>query len=269
MDRTEMQVNFTSKIDAAAEARRRRKMVVKKEKGLMRKKRTTFYRGFTFVPPPLPSYVPDEERMVFLFPKKLQKSDVNNVGRIVLPKQPAETHLPRLLDDESMILPVIDMDGVDVWSLKFRYWANNQSRMYVFEGTGAFTKKHKLETGDYMLMYMDIMTRNYMIRAVKACEVEGCANKEEIAISENKADLTSQNWSVSSSLELETSNLPEDFIDFSSEDPLAMISMNDDSYFGDVLNSFSLWDEFMTDYHPATQPSASFDNLSSEDLSQV
>ena len=35
-------------------------------------------------------------------------------------QQPAETHLPRLLDDESMILPVIDMDGVDVWSLKFR-----------------------------------------------------------------------------------------------------------------------------------------------------
>ncbi|PWA46752.1 oxoglutarate/iron-dependent dioxygenase, Isopenicillin N synthase-like protein [Artemisia annua] len=54
--------------------------------------------------------------MVFLFPKKLQKSDVNNVGRIVLPKQPAETHLPRLLDDESMILPVIDMDGADVLS---------------------------------------------------------------------------------------------------------------------------------------------------------
>ena len=108
-----------------------------------------------------------------------------------------------------------------------------------------------------------------MIRAVKACEVEGCANKEETGISEKKADLKSQNWSVPSSLELETSNLPEDSIDFSSEDPLAMISMNDDSYFGDVLNSFSLWDEFMTDYHPATQPSASFDNLSSEDLSQV
>ncbi|GJY91790.1 B3 domain-containing transcription factor FUS3-like protein [Tanacetum coccineum] len=268
MDRTtEMQV---TKVDAAAEARRRRKMVVKKDKGLlMRKRRTTFYRGFRFVPPPLPPYVTDQERMVFLFPKKLQKSDVNNVGRIILPKQPAETHLPRLSDDESMLLPVIDMDGVDVWSLKFRYWANNQSRMYVFEGTGAFTKKHKLEIGDYMLMYMDMVTGNYMIRAVKACEVEGCANKEETAINENKADLTSQNWSVPSSLELETPNIPEDFVDFSSEDPLAMISMNDDSYFGDVLNSISLWDEFMTDCHPATQPSVSFGNLSSEDLSQV
>ncbi|PWA56120.1 B3 DNA binding domain-containing protein [Artemisia annua] len=82
--------------------------------------------------------IADHGRLAFLFSKKLQKSDVGVLKRNVLPKKPAETHLPALIAKEGIVLKMDDMDGMNVWGFKFRFWPNNNSRIYVFEGTGIF-----------------------------------------------------------------------------------------------------------------------------------
>ncbi|MFS8011567.1 putative transcription factor B3-Domain family [Helianthus anomalus] len=228
--------------------------------------------------------------MVFLFCKRLQNSDVNNVGRIVLPKvdlilfrllfkRSAEIHLPRLLDHESFMLPVLDMDGGAAWSFKYRYWPNNVSRMYVFEGTGPFIRKYGLQTGDYMLMYKDMVTWNYMIRGVKASEAEGHANQETTATEGNMDNLVLNDNAAGNDDAVENGvvaevgafDLPDVSDNFLKAESIAGTSFmnDDDSYFSDILNSFSSWDEIKDYYYSPTQPNVTSDNLSSKDLSQV
>ncbi|KAI3793848.1 hypothetical protein L1987_36471 [Smallanthus sonchifolius] len=204
--------------------------VAKRDGEFPKRKRTAIHRDSGFII--------NQGRLVFLFYKKLQNSDVGNLSRI----RSAETHLPRLADDASIILPVIDMDGVGAWSFKFRYWPNNESRMYVFEGTGRFTRKYGLQTGDYMLIYKDIVNWNYLIRGVKASEVEACADKEVSA-----GDVVPND---DGALDLPTESLA---------------SMNDD--ISDILNSLSSWDEIEDYYYPPTPPNVALGNLSGEDLS--
>lgn len=98
-----------------------------------------------------------------------------------------------------------------------------------------------------------------VIRAAKACEVEVSANKEVTTL--NIADKVPPNDAEFDPHENST-NFPN------MEDILGTNFLNDDYYFSDILNSFSSWDNFMTNY-PATQPNISFDNLSDEDLLQV
>ncbi|KAL8193602.1 hypothetical protein R6Q57_026737 [Mikania cordata] len=250
---------------ASAEARRKRMPVVKRDGGLLKRRRTKIDRDSGFVPPPLSPYIINQGRMVFLFYKKLQNSDVNNVGRTILPKRSAETHLPSLLDNQSIILPMFDMDGPGAWTFKFRYWPNNHSRMYVFEGTGPFIQKYKLQTGDYMLIYRDMVNWNYLIRAVKASEDETCANKEMAAVEgTNTANV------VPNDADFGDVNLPDNPAYFAEiESFMDTGFMNDNSYFSNILNSLSSWDEIEKYYLPPTQPSVSFDNMSSEDLSRV
>ncbi|KAK3039124.1 hypothetical protein RJ639_028870 [Escallonia herrerae] len=79
----------------------------------------------------------DPRRLRFLFKKELKNSDVSALRRMILPKKAAETHLPILEAKEGFAVSMDDMDGLHVWSFKFRYWPNNNSRMYVLENTGA------------------------------------------------------------------------------------------------------------------------------------
>ncbi|CDP16731.1 unnamed protein product [Coffea canephora] len=110
----------------------------------------------------------DPTRLRFLFEKELQRSDVGPLRRIVLPKRAAEEYLPVLESKEGMFITMDDMDGNHVWRLKFRFWPNNNSRMYLFENTGVFVKTHGLRHGDYIVLYQNLVDRNYVIQARKA-----------------------------------------------------------------------------------------------------
>ncbi|GAB4847362.1 hypothetical protein Ancab_026420 [Ancistrocladus abbreviatus] len=106
----------------------------------------------------------------YLFQKQLQNSDVGPLRRMVLPKKAAESYLPALETKEGISITMDDMDGSHVWSFKYRFWPNNNSRMYVLENTGDFVNTHGLRLGDYILVYQDYINLNYVIQAKKARE---------------------------------------------------------------------------------------------------
>ncbi|KAK2968796.1 hypothetical protein RJ640_028189 [Escallonia rubra] len=124
----------------------------------------------SYVPPPLPERAIDPRRLRFLFKKELKNSDVSALRRMILPKKAAETHLPILEAKEGFAVSMDDMDGLHAWSFKFRYWPNNNSRMYVLENTGEFVKTHGLRHGDYIILYQDHQNHNYVIEARKASD---------------------------------------------------------------------------------------------------
>ncbi|KAK9669842.1 hypothetical protein RND81_13G158500 [Saponaria officinalis] len=122
--------------------------------------------------PTLPARVIDPRRLRFLFQKQLQNSDVSSLRRMVLPKKAAETHMPPLETKEGIFISMDDMDGMHVWNFKYRFWPNNNSRMYVLENTGDFVSAHGLEMGDFIMVYQDFINLNYVILAKKSAEEE-------------------------------------------------------------------------------------------------
>ncbi|KAK8996173.1 hypothetical protein V6N11_076420 [Hibiscus sabdariffa] len=99
------------------------------------------------VPPP--TRVIDPKRLRFLFQKELKNSD-----------RAAEAHLPVLESKEGIPITMDDLDGLHVWSFKF--WPNNNSRMYVLENTGEFVSTHGLQLGDFIMVYQDSQNQNYV-----------------------------------------------------------------------------------------------------------
>ncbi|KAL6659615.1 hypothetical protein ACP70R_003655 [Stipagrostis hirtigluma subsp. patula] len=98
--------------------------------------------------------------------KELTKSDVANVGRIVLPKKDAEASLPPLVQGDPLVLHMDDMVLPITWKFKYRlhsisrcwipisrFWPNNKSRMYILESAGEFVKTHGLQAGDALIIY--------------------------------------------------------------------------------------------------------------------
>ncbi|KAK9809236.1 hypothetical protein WJX72_011881 [[Myrmecia] bisecta] len=81
------------------------------------------------------------------FEKVLTTSDGNGQGRIVIPKAQAEMHLPHLENQLGVDVPAEDTFGSS-HMLKFRYWINNQSRMYLLEGTQEIQKRYHMRVGD-------------------------------------------------------------------------------------------------------------------------
>ncbi|XP_030461746.1 B3 domain-containing transcription factor FUS3-like [Syzygium oleosum] len=112
----------------------------------------------------------DPRRLRFLFQKELKNSDVSSLRRMILPKKAAETHLPALESKEGIFINMHDLDGHHTWSFKYRFWPNNNSRMYVLENTGDFVTIHGLQLGDYIMVYQDCLNHNYVIQAKKASE---------------------------------------------------------------------------------------------------
>ncbi|KAK4346154.1 hypothetical protein RND71_032493 [Anisodus tanguticus] len=104
----------------------------------------------------------------FLFDKQLQNSDVSSLRRIVVPKKAAECYLPALEIKEGFPITMDDMDGIHVWSFRYRYWPNNSSRMYVLENTGDFVQTHGLRQGDYFALHYNDQKQIYGIEARKA-----------------------------------------------------------------------------------------------------
>ncbi|XVF25780.1 hypothetical protein REPUB_Repub13aG0243000 [Reevesia pubescens] len=98
---------------------------------------------------------PDNKRLRMLLKKELKNSDVGSLGRIVLPKREAEANLPTLSDKEGIQVMIKDVYSNQMWTLKYKFWSNNKSRMYVLENTGDFVKQNRLEIGDSLTLYED------------------------------------------------------------------------------------------------------------------
>ncbi|KAL8106660.1 B3 domain-containing transcription factor ABI3-like isoform X4 [Apium graveolens] len=111
-----------------------------------------------------------ENNLKFLLQKVLKQSDVSNLGRIVLPKKEAETQLPQLEERDGIPIVIEDIATSKVWNLRYRFWPNNKSRMYVLENTGEFVKENGLQEGDFIVLYSDIRYNKYLIRGVKVRE---------------------------------------------------------------------------------------------------
>ncbi|KAK1353262.1 B3 domain-containing transcription factor ABI3 [Heracleum sosnowskyi] len=113
-----------------------------------------------------------ENNLKLLLQKVLKQSDVGNLGRIVLPKKEAETHLPQLDERDGISIAMEDIGNSKVWNLRYslRFWPNNKSRMYLLENTGDFVKTNGLQEGDFIVIYSDIKSDKYLIRGVKVRE---------------------------------------------------------------------------------------------------
>ncbi|GMI73515.1 SUGAR INSENSITIVE 10, ABSCISIC ACID INSENSITIVE 3, ABA INSENSITIVE 3 [Hibiscus trionum] len=108
-----------------------------------------------------------EKNLRFLLQKVLKQSDVGNLGRIVLPKKEAETHLPELEARDGISIAMEDIGTSRVWNMRYRFWPNNKSRMYLLENTGDFVRANGLQEGDFIVIYSDVKCGKYMIRGVK------------------------------------------------------------------------------------------------------
>ncbi|GAB2282037.1 B3 domain-containing transcription factor [Dionaea muscipula] len=114
-----------------------------------------------------------EKNLRFLLQKVLKQSDVGNLGRIVLPKKEAETHLPELEARDGITIPMEDIGTSRVWHMRYRFWPNNKSRMYLLENTGEFVRSNGLQEGDFIVIYSDVKCGKYMIRGVKVRPQQG------------------------------------------------------------------------------------------------
>ncbi|XP_062160615.1 B3 domain-containing protein Os07g0563300-like isoform X2 [Alnus glutinosa] len=82
-----------------------------------------------------------------LFEKMLSASDAGRIGRLVLPKKCAEAYFPPISQPEGLPLKVQDAKGKE-WVFQFRFWPNNNSRMYVLEGVTPCIQAMQLQAGD-------------------------------------------------------------------------------------------------------------------------
>jgi hypothetical protein len=85
--------------------------------------------------------------VVPLFEKVLSASDAGRIGRLVLPKACAEAYFPPISQPEGLPLRIQDVKGKE-WVFQFRFWPNNNSRMYVLEGVTPCIQSMQLQAGD-------------------------------------------------------------------------------------------------------------------------
>ncbi|XWS71952.1 hypothetical protein CRYUN_Cryun03dG0182800 [Craigia yunnanensis] len=85
--------------------------------------------------------------IVPLFEKILSASDAGRIGRLVLPKACAEAYFPPISQSEGLPLRIQDVKGKE-WTFQFRFWPNNNSRMYVLEGVTPCIQSMQLRAGD-------------------------------------------------------------------------------------------------------------------------
>ncbi|KAG6475406.1 hypothetical protein ZIOFF_064626 [Zingiber officinale] len=80
----------------------------------------------------------------------LSASDAGRIGRLVLPKACAEiraAYFPPISQPEGVPLTIQDTKGKE-WHFQFRFWPNNNSRMYVLEGVTPCIQSLQLQAGD-------------------------------------------------------------------------------------------------------------------------
>ncbi|CAN0897821.1 Regulatory protein viviparous-1 [Linum grandiflorum] len=120
-----------------------------------------------------------EKNLRFLLQKVLKQSDVGSLGRIVLPKKEAETHLPELDARDGISIAMEDIGTSRVWNMRYRFWPNNKSRMYLLENTGDFVRANGLQEGDFIVIYSDVKCGKYLIRGVKVRQPAAGLSKPE------------------------------------------------------------------------------------------
>ncbi|XP_010553150.1 PREDICTED: B3 domain-containing transcription repressor VAL2 [Tarenaya hassleriana] len=86
-------------------------------------------------------------KIIPLFEKVLSASDAGRIGRLVLPKACAEAYFPSITQPEGLPLKIHDTKGKE-WVFQFRFWPNNNSRMYVLEGVTPCIQSMQLQAGD-------------------------------------------------------------------------------------------------------------------------
>ncbi|XP_057965002.1 B3 domain-containing transcription factor ABI3 isoform X2 [Malania oleifera] len=136
--------------------------------------------------------------------KVLKQSDVGSLGRIVLPKKEAETHLPELEARDGISIAMEDIGTSRVWNMRYRFWPNNKSRMYLLENTGDFIKSNGLQEGDFIVIYSDVKCGKYMIRGVKVRQQGPKTNTKKSGKGQRTGKLTNIASSSSSSPTTET-----------------------------------------------------------------
>ncbi|XP_056172030.1 B3 domain-containing transcription factor LEC2 [Syzygium oleosum] len=137
--------------------------------------------------------MPDGKRLRMLLKKELKNSDVGYLGRIVLPKREAEENLPIISDKEGIQLVIRDVYSHHEWILRYRYWTNNNSRMYIFENTGELVRQNGLDIGDSITFYEDERKKIYF-------SIERVAR--------TVADPWNQQYQATADLDLNTSMAP-------------------------------------------------------------
>ncbi|XVE51364.1 hypothetical protein DITRI_Ditri02bG0034300 [Diplodiscus trichospermus] len=136
---------------------------------------------------------PDNKKLRVLLRKELKNSDVGSLGRIVLPKREAEVNLPTLSDKEGIHVMIKDVYSNQVWTLKYKFWSNNKSRMYVLENTGEFVKQNGLEIGDSLTLYEDESKNLYFsITKVEGVAAEASNNRHCNNLNNNNNDDNNQ-----------------------------------------------------------------------------
>ncbi|KAL2508214.1 B3 domain-containing transcription repressor VAL1 [Forsythia ovata] len=85
--------------------------------------------------------------IVPLFEKVLSASDAGRIGRLVLPKACAEAYFPSINQSEGIPIRIQDIKGKE-WTFQFRFWPNNNSRMYVLEGVTPCIQNMQVQAGD-------------------------------------------------------------------------------------------------------------------------
>ncbi|XP_048135875.1 B3 domain-containing transcription repressor VAL1-like isoform X2 [Rhodamnia argentea] len=85
-----------------------------------------------------------------LFEKVLSASDAGRIGRLVLPKACAEAYFPPISQSEGIPVRIQDVKGNE-WTFQFRFWPNNNSRMYVLEGVTPCIQSMQLRAGDTVI----------------------------------------------------------------------------------------------------------------------
>uniref|UniRef100_A0A7N0VK51 Uncharacterized protein n=1 Tax=Kalanchoe fedtschenkoi TaxID=63787 RepID=A0A7N0VK51_KALFE len=88
--------------------------------------------------------------VVPLFEKVLSASDAGRIGRLVLPKACAEAYFPPISQSEGTPIRIQDAKGKE-WTFQFRFWPNNNSRMYVLEGVTPCIQSMQLQAGDTVI----------------------------------------------------------------------------------------------------------------------
>ncbi|MEW5299372.1 MAG: hypothetical protein WDW38_004601 [Sanguina aurantia] len=84
------------------------------------------------------------------FNKTLTASDTSGSGRVVIPKAIAEQYFPHIEEAKGITVSAHDTHG-KVYQFKWRYWVNNQSRMYLLEGASQLHTAYTMAVGDIMV----------------------------------------------------------------------------------------------------------------------
>lgn len=79
---------------------------------------------------------------------------LNCISNSVLQRD-AECQLPHLDNKEGKLLSMEDYNSNKKWTLRYKWWPNNKSRMYVLESTGEFVKHYNLKEKDELSIYRD------------------------------------------------------------------------------------------------------------------